>query len=92
MGLRMYADCQAAVAQCVCAVAGDGDGVSKSPRHLRRLSHTCECVQIAKLPWRNVCALWQEMVTALAHCLATCAEQPGRRLTRLLLEAGAFPV
>lgn len=44
--------------------------------------------QIAQLPWRNVCALWQELVTALAHCLATCIEQPGRRLTRLLLEAG----
>lgn len=44
--------------------------------------------QIAQLPWRNVCGLWQELVIALAHCLATCADKPGRRLPRLLLESG----
>lgn len=50
-------------------------------------------VQVAALPWRDVCGLWKDYTTATADCLAAAAGDDGaaagRRLTRLLFEAGA---
>lgn len=48
--------------------------------------------QVASLPWRDVCGLWKDYTTAIADCLAAAAGDDsaaaGRRLTRLLFEAG----
>jgi hypothetical protein len=48
--------------------------------------------QVAALPWRDVCGLWKDYTTATADCLAAAAGDDsaaaGRRLTRLLFEAG----
>lgn len=50
------------------------------------------CAQVAALPWRDVCGLWKDYTTATADCLAAAAGDDGgaagRRLTRLLFEAG----
>ena len=49
-------------------------------------------LQVAALPWPDVCGLWRDYVAAITDCLAAAGDAgsaAARRLARLLFETGA---